>query len=166
MKRILSTFLIVIIGIGMSACGGPKKQQYTGVDGDFINGTPLPDRVEGSNFFGGSVKRGQYPPIHFMFDSFTLNPEGKNQVRNLAADMKGFRNSIIIAGFTDSRGTEEYNRALGERRAAAVRNALIGLGVGGNRIQTVSFGKEMPADSNENEAAWAKNRRAEIGVIK
>jgi len=80
--------------------------------------------------------------------------------------MKGMKNDIIIAGFTDDRGTEEYNRGLGERRAQAVREALIGMGVSGGRVQTVSFGEEMPADSGSGDAAYAKNRRAEFGVIK
>ena len=78
----------------------------------------------------------------------------------------GNSSEIIIAGFTDERGTAEYNRGLGERRAGSVRESLIAQGVDGNRIQTVSFGMEMPADSGHDEAAWAKNRRAEIGVTK
>ncbi|MEI6377636.1 MAG: OmpA family protein, partial [bacterium] len=69
-------------------------------------------------------------------------------------------------GFTDERGTEEYNRSLGEKRALAVREALISKGLKANNVQTVSFGKEMPADSANNEAAWAKNRRAEFGIAK
>ena len=73
---------------------------------------------------------------------------------------------IIIAGFTDERGTAEYNRGLGERRAQSVREALIAMGPDAQNIQTVSFGAEMPADPASNEEAWAKNRRAEIGVVK
>jgi peptidoglycan-associated lipoprotein len=80
--------------------------------------------------------------------------------------MKGNSSEIIIAGFTDERGTAEYNRGLGDRRAGAVRESLISQGVEGNHIQTVSFGLEMPADAGHSESAWAKNRRAEIGVVK
>ena len=80
--------------------------------------------------------------------------------------MKNGRNNIILAGFTDERGTPEYNRGLGERRAQAVRNHLISLGVSPARIQTVSFGQEMPADPGHNESAWARNRRVEIGVVR
>jgi peptidoglycan-associated lipoprotein len=80
--------------------------------------------------------------------------------------MKSSPQSLIVAGFTDDRGTEEYNRGLGERRALAVRQALINAGMPAGRIQTVSFGEEMPADSGSSEAAWAKNRRAEFGVVK
>jgi peptidoglycan-associated lipoprotein len=80
--------------------------------------------------------------------------------------MKGSSSELIIAGFTDERGTAEYNRGLGERRAESVREALIADGVDGGRMQTVSFGLEMPADDGHSENAWAKNRRAEIGVTK
>jgi peptidoglycan-associated lipoprotein len=80
--------------------------------------------------------------------------------------MRSGNNDVIVAGFTDERGTEEYNRGLGERRALAVREALIGMGIGGGRVQTVSFGEEMPLASGSYEAAWAANRRAEFGVIR
>ena len=79
--------------------------------------------------------------------------------------MKSSSSEIIIAGFTDERGTAEYNRGLGDRRAGAVRESLIAEGAEANRIQTVSFGSEMPANDGHSESAWAKNRRAEVGVV-
>jgi peptidoglycan-associated lipoprotein len=87
-------------------------------------------------------------------------------VQAVAQFMKEHGSTVIIAGFTDERGTPEYNRGLGERRALSVREELIRMGVNGGRVQTVSFGAEMPADSASNEAAWAKNRRAEFGVVR
>ncbi len=168
MKCILSSFLIIAISMSFSACATKKsqQQQYAGVDGDFINSTPLPERQEGTNFFGGNVQRGHYPPIYFRFDNFTIGAGELEKVRALAADLRGSSSTVIIAGFTDSRGTEEYNRALGERRANAVRESLIRFGLNGNRLQTVSFGMEKPADPGNGEAACSKNRRAEIGVTK
>lgn len=151
---------------GLSACGLKKQEQYAGVDGDFINGTPLPDRVEGTNFFGGNVQRGQYSPIYFAFDSFSIHGDELTKVQQMAKSMRHSSDTFIIAGFTDDRGTQEYNRALGERRANAVRQALIRLGVNSNRLQTVSFGMEMPADPGTSEAARAKNRRSEFGVVR
>jgi peptidoglycan-associated lipoprotein len=79
--------------------------------------------------------------------------------------MKSGRNNVILAGFTDERGTPEYNRGLGERRAQAARSYLLSLGVPPARIQTVSFGQEMPVDPGHSESAWAKNRRVETGVV-
>ena len=112
------------------------------------------------------MQRGQFSPICFDFDSQSIRASESSKIEEIANSMKGSSSEIIIAGFTDERGTAEYNRGLGDRRAGAVRESLISQGVSGNRIQTVSFGLEMPADSGHNESAWAKNRRAEIGVVK
>jgi peptidoglycan-associated lipoprotein len=166
MKKFLQFAIGLVISAGLSACATKKSAEYAGVDSDYVLGTPLPDRVDGASFFGENVTRGQYPPIYFAFDSYSISSVEMAKVQSLASAMRNFKNSIIIAGFTDERGTDEYNRGLGERRAQAVRNALIALGIDGNRIQTVSFGKEMPADPASNEEAWAKNRRAEIGIIR
>jgi len=166
MQRIFQILSVCFLAIALSACANRSKDQFAGIDGDFVLGTPLPDRVAGANFFGDTVQRGQFPPVYFGFDSFDVSGAEMGKVQSLASAMKGFPNDIIIAGFTDERGTEEYNRGLGERRAQSVRSALINLGIDGNRIQTVSFGKEMPADPSSNESAWALNRRAEFGVIR
>ena len=88
------------------------------------------------------------------------------KVEQVATVMGSGDNTVIISGFTDDRGTDEYNRSLGEKRAQAVREALISMGVSGGRIQTVSFGEEMPADPGSGDSAWSLNRRAEFGVVK
>jgi peptidoglycan-associated lipoprotein len=159
---------LVIIAFGFSFAGCSKKGggQGAGVTGDYVNGTPLPERREGTSFFGGNVDRKQFQPIYFDFDSQTVRSSETGKIQQIASFMNGNSSEIIIAGFTDERGTAEYNRGLGERRAGAVRETIISQGVDGNRIQTVSFGLEMPADPGHDEAAWAKNRRAEIGVTK
>jgi peptidoglycan-associated lipoprotein len=160
------TVLLYILAAALSACQPNQKQQYAGVEGDTVNGVPLPERQEGTSFFGSNVNRNQFPPVYFAFDSSEIQSSETGKLRELADFMKRASKNIILAGFTDERGTDEYNRALGERRAQASRNYLISLGVSGSRIQTVSFGLEMPADSGHNESAWAKNRRTETGVIK
>ena len=66
---------------------------------------------------------------------------------------------VTIAGHADERGTREYNLALGERRATAVKNYLVALGIDSERIRTISYGKERPVDPGSNEESWAKNRR-------
>ena len=126
----------------------------------------MPERREGTSFFGGNVQRGQFRPIYFDFDSQSVRSSETGRIQEIASFMKSSSSEIIIAGFTDERGTAEYNRGLGDRRAGAVRESLISQGVEGSRIQTVSFGLEMPADAGHNESAWAKNRRAEIGVVR
>lgn len=166
MKRI--TFLAVATVIGLSVVGCKKKQgdEYAGVDGDFVSGTPLGDRIDGANFFGGNVERGQFSPVYFGYDSFVVDPSESSKIEQVATAMRSMKNTVIVAGFTDERGTEEYNRGLGEKRALAVREALISAGVPAGRVQTVSFGEEMPADPGSGESAWAMNRRAEFGVVK
>ncbi len=157
--------LLFLALVGVTGCqkkGGGSASTM----GDYVNGTPLPERREGTSFYGGNVERGQLQAIYFDFDSQVVRASETGKIQAVADFMKQNSSDIIIAGFTDERGTEEYNRALGDRRAGAVREALISQGVDGSRIQTVSFGLEMPADPGHNEAAWAKNRRVEIGVIR
>jgi peptidoglycan-associated lipoprotein len=103
--------------------------------------------------------------VYFGYDSYDLPASEQAKLQSVKAFMETSSNLIIIAGFTDERGTAEYNRTLGERRAQFVRETLIGMGADGSRLQTVSFGEEMPADPGSGDAAWAANRRAEFGVV-
>jgi peptidoglycan-associated lipoprotein len=155
-----------LLVLSLVACQKQQKQEYAGVDGDSVTGTPLPPRQEGVSFFSNNVAKGEFKPIYFAFDSFEIAPDEANKLRQIGSFMKSGHNNIILAGFTDERGTPEYNRGLGERRAQAARNFLLSLGVSPSRIQTVSFGQEMPADSGHDESAWAKNRRVEVGVVR
>ncbi len=161
-------FFIFAAGTILFAAGGCSKNgggQTPGNTGDYVNGTPLPERREGTSFFGSNVERNRFRPIYFDFDSQSVRASETGKVQEIASFMQSNSSDIIIAGFTDERGTAEYNRGLGDRRAGAVREGLIAAGADANRIQTVSFGAEMPADNGSGESAWAKNRRAEIGVI-
>jgi peptidoglycan-associated lipoprotein len=158
--------LCCLLALGIVACQKQQKQEYAGIDGDYVNGTPLPPRQEGVSYFSNNVVKGQFEPVYFAFDSYDISPDEGKKLRRIADFMKGAHNNIILAGFTDERGTPEYNRGLGERRAQAARSYLISLGVSPSRIQTVSFGQEMPADPGHDEAAWAKNRRVETGVVR
>lgn len=116
--------------------------------------TPLPGTAESAP----GLKR-----IHFDFDRSAITPESKAILEKNAKFLlanPGLR--IQIQGHCDERGTTEYNIALGERRAKAAFQYLMDLGVDPNRMSTTSFGKESPLDPGHNEAAWAKNRRAEF----
>ena len=166
MKKLLTVCLAAAFATTFVSCKKKGGDQFAGVEGDYVSGTPLPDRIEGANFFGGNVSRGQFSPVYFDYDSFSVSGAENGKIQQVASAVRSASSTLIIAGFTDERGTEEYNRGLGERRAQAVREALISSGVSGGRIQTVSFGEEMPADSGGGESAWAKNRRAEFGVVK
>ncbi|MEM8589938.1 MAG: peptidoglycan-associated lipoprotein Pal [Pseudomonadota bacterium] len=103
--------------------------------------------------------------VFFNFDQFDLTPQGQATLQAQAAWLQQYPNvSLIIEGHADERGTREYNLALGERRAVAVRNYLIALGVSPTRLTTVSYGKERPAVVGSNDSAWAQNRRG-VSVV-
>ena len=104
--------------------------------------------------------------VYFDFDSSVVKSSEKSNVEAAAAYLKANPNvGLRIEGNCDERGTEEYNRALGERRALAVRELIVASGVEADRVVTVSFGKDKPAVSGHDEAAWAKNRRDVFVVL-
>jgi peptidoglycan-associated lipoprotein len=99
--------------------------------------------------------------VFFDLDSSQLSAEAQQTLSNQAAFLKQNANlNITIEGHADERGTREYNIALGERRATAAKKFLAGLGISGNRIATISYGKERPAVAGSDESAWSQNRRA------
>ncbi|MDE2618387.1 MAG: peptidoglycan-associated lipoprotein Pal [Burkholderiales bacterium] len=101
--------------------------------------------------------------VYFDYDSYVIKPEFQALIEAHAGYIKAERSrKVVIEGHTDERGGREYNLALGQRRAEAVRRALVLLGVADSQIEAVSFGKEKPVEQGSSEAAWAKNRRAEI----
>jgi peptidoglycan-associated lipoprotein len=103
--------------------------------------------------------------VNFAFDSYVLDA----RARDILAEKARFLQTqsavtVLIEGHCDERGTEQYNLALGDRRAHAAKQYLIGLGIAGNRMNTVSYGEERPLDPGHNEEAWAKNRRAHFVI--
>ncbi|OBQ54907.1 peptidoglycan-binding protein [Halodesulfovibrio spirochaetisodalis] len=105
-------------------------------------------------------------PILFDFDKFDIKPSYRAILKQNAELLKKLPSMrILIAGHTDPRGTSEYNLALGERRARAVQDYLIVLGVPATQLEIVSYGEERPAVQGSNEAAWAQDRRAEFALI-
>jgi peptidoglycan-associated lipoprotein len=101
--------------------------------------------------------------VFFGTDRSDLTQEAQAQLQKQATWLKTYpQYRFVVEGHCDERGTREYNLALGERRAAAVKNYLVALGIDANRMQTISYGKERPAVLGDDEAAWAQNRR---GVI-
>jgi peptidoglycan-associated lipoprotein len=123
------------------------KKTYQGIEGEFMETSLLKD-------------------CHFEFDRYEVTKEARNILAENARILKKMTNSKIqIEGHCDERGTKEYNLALGERRAASVKNYLTSLGVSAKNITTISYGEEMPIDSRSNEDAWAKNRRAHFIIL-
>jgi peptidoglycan-associated lipoprotein len=98
--------------------------------------------------------------VYFATDRSDITPEGRRTLEKQAEWLKRYPNvTVTVEGHCDERGTREYNLALGERRATAAKNVLVALGIPANRVTTISYGKERPAEVGSNETAWAKNRR-------
>jgi len=104
--------------------------------------------------------------VYFDFDKATVKPGEISKIERVASGIKGMPGKALrIEGHCDERGTEEYNRSLGERRALAVRELLMHSGVDANLIDTISYGEDRPADPGHDKEAWAKNRRGEFILI-
>ncbi len=103
--------------------------------------------------------------VYFAFDSAALSPGAQDILRDKAAYMTENPDvSVTIEGHCDERGTNEYNLALGERRAQSVKSFLVDLGIGAERMSTISYGEERPADPGHDETAWTRNRRAQFVI--
>ena len=127
---------------------------------------------------GGENLTGERPPItgagdrstfaaqtvYFDYDSAKIKPSEFHKLEGVANGLKGNSKSLIVEGHTDERGTAEYNRALGERRAQAAREELIHLGIASSRITTISYGKDRPVEPSHDDTAWSRNRRAEFVI--
>ncbi len=105
--------------------------------------------------------------VYFELDRSEIHPDDLGKVEAVAGILaQDAQNKVLIEGHCDERGTEEYNRALGERRALSVRDALSGLGVSADRVRTMSYGEDRPADPGLNDAAYSRNRRGEFVLLK
>jgi peptidoglycan-associated lipoprotein len=104
--------------------------------------------------------------VYFAYDSAAVRKSEKANVQAVADALgRDASTKLLIEGHCDERGTEEYNRSLGERRALALRQALAKIGVDPSRIRTISYGKDKPADPGHDESAWSKNRRGEFVLL-
>jgi len=104
--------------------------------------------------------------IHFDFDKFSLTNEVREILAKKASWLQGRTDlKIKIEGHCDERGTNEYNMALGERRANSAMKYMVTAGVEASRISTISYGEEMPLDTGQDEDAWTKNRRAHFRIV-
>jgi peptidoglycan-associated lipoprotein len=128
--------------------------------------------IEGEGASGADIPGGALPgeggplaDVHFELDSAALTEEARSVLEKHALWLQGQREvKVVVEGHCDERGTVEYNLALGEQRARAVREYLVSLGVSAARLGVVSYGKERPLDPGSDEAAMARNRRAHFNV--
>lgn len=110
---------------------------------------------------------GMFQNIHFDFDKYDIREDAKPTLKALADYLvKNNDHKVLIEGHCDERGTNEYNLALGDKRARAAKDYLVSLGVPSARIDTISYGEEKPLCKEQNEDCWAKNRRDHFIIVK
>jgi peptidoglycan-associated lipoprotein len=160
----------LVLGLLVAACSDSADTASTG------NAAVDPNGAAGSALGGtaGGMRAGAGQPgsqedlaatagdrVYFVTDSASVGADQRPVLQRQAQWLAQYRQvQAVIEGHADERGTREYNLALGQRRANAARDLLVGNGVAGSRLRTVSYGKERPAELGSNEAAWARNRRA------
>jgi peptidoglycan-associated lipoprotein len=169
MKRML---LLVLFGslltVALMNCGGegppppppeaPDTQVTVKPPTEPVDTTPPPPPPV--------LKESQLYTVHFEFDKYNLTTEAREKLDHNYDLLTQFPDAMIkLEGHCDERGTVEYNIALGEKRANAVKDYLVGRGINPSRLTTVSYGKERPVDPRHNEEAWAKNRRVEFVIM-
>ena len=122
--------------------------------------------MDGSGRPGGKWgSHGEFEPVYFDFDSSRVKPGEMSKIESVASALKGNSKKLVVEGHADERGTAEYNRALGERRAQACREELVKKGIAADRISTISYGEDRPAELGHDEGSWAKNRRCEFITV-
>lgn len=163
-KRIRDVVITIAIAalVVMQGCSHTKKEAATAPD-TAAQQVVTPEPEETDVMAEGKILN----TIYFNFDKADLQPSSIEVLKKIGDWLsKNPDKKIRIEGHCDERGTDEYNIALGERRALAAKNYLATMGVPMGNITTLSFGEEKPADPGRNEDAWAKNRRAEFKIVK
>ncbi len=164
--QITKAFGLVLAGVLAVSCasGGSKTTATPDSRGDFGKEARDPGMGDRGSTSGASIE-GSFRNVYFAFDDYGLTSSAKNSLRHNAALLRQAENARLeIQGNTDERGTEEYNLALGKRRAEAAKRYLVDLGVDSSQLTTISFGEENPAVRGGTESAWSKNRRDEFAL--
>ena len=160
----LASVLALAVVLGALGCRSNVDEESVTTDtGSEFNEAPVPRDA------GASTTRRalDFETVYFDFDSYEIRSDARPALReNADAIGQGAAGSsrITIEGHCDERGSSEYNLALGERRANAVKRYLVDLGVPSSRLHTVSFGEDRPAVTGHDESAWRYNRRAEFSM--
>jgi peptidoglycan-associated lipoprotein len=166
MKRCWVGLAVVVFGVAVGTGCSSKKGSDLGAQGGAAG---LSDESLGGGGGslalaqagkGGAEDNGPLHDIHFAYDSFELDETSRQTLQENGQWLKDHPNvRVEVEGHCDDRGTAEYNLALGAKRAAAAKSYLVNLGIGSDRMTTISYGEELPVCSEETEECWARNRR-------
>ncbi len=149
--------MVLAAGLMLAACGSSDRESAPTTTGTTTGTTTASAPAPGSQ---EQLLQQVGDRVFFDTDRSEIKPQARSTIEALAGWMNEHPGvALTIEGHCDERGTREYNLALGERRANAVRDYLVALGISGNRVGTISYGKERPAVPGSSESAWAQNRR-------
>ena len=170
MRNIKSVAFIITSAALLAACSSPVKLNDAPVVERAPEAAPVADTRDVRPVETGSVDPLNDPKgvlaarsVYFDYDSYVVRDDGQPIVQNHSGYLnKNKDRKILIQGNTDERGGTEYNLALGQKRAEAVRKSMAALGVAESQMEAVSLGEEKPKATGSTEAAWAENRRADI----
>ena len=168
---LLSIPVVIVLTLVLAGCCCPKKKvgelptTTVAQAPEVKEVAPAPEAVTESALEEQARKEGALLPIYFDFDKYNIKSEAKANLDKTAEWLsKNSTVKIRAEGNCDERGTNEYNLALGERRASSAMKYLVNVGVSADRITTVSYGEEKAVDPGHDEAAWAKNRRDDFRI--
>jgi len=166
-KQLSIVLLAGVFGL-MVGCSSATKEEDAKTDSgaassDTTQGADVGGAGSATELSGGQADALAKRVIYFEFDSSDVSSEAREIISAHAQNLSQNANlSVVLEGHADERGTREYNIALGERRAKAVKQLLVVQGVQASQIQVISFGEERPAAVGHDESAWSLNRRTEL----
>ena len=163
-QSVKTGFFIALFSLFLAACSSTSTDDMdgSGVSGDGSGGVST-GTTDGADAYGNDLGAGGVATVfYFDFDKSTLKPEARAALNIHAQRLQQNPQPIRLEGHGDERGTREYNIALGERRAAAVKEFLVLQGVNGGNLEVISYGEERPAALGSDEGSWALNRRVEM----
>ena len=156
MKSLKTLAMVTVLGLGLAMGAGCAKKNVEEV------AAPAAPAVSTKAISKKLTKN----VVYFDFNKYDIKAEYRDMLQGMADTLKQYPSIVVlIAGNCDERGTEEYNQALGERRAQAVYDYMIRLGVPAEQLDIISFGEDRPAVKGSNEEAWAKNRRDNFTIM-
>jgi peptidoglycan-associated lipoprotein len=174
--RIIVTVLVIVLAFSIAGCG---RKRVSPVDEEAERAAAERAAAEAAREKPSLPEREREPVqpmrpeemrldnVYFEFDKYDLTADARSALSaNGRILMENPGINVLIEGHCDERGTEEYNLALGEKRALAARDYLVGFGIARDRLSVISYGEEKPVDPRHNEEGWARNRRARFLVTK
>ncbi len=164
LMRAAAIVALACAGLAASGCSSAGKQgQGAGTGLPLSNAGQGVDETSLKQLQGGTLGGGAGGPlqdVHFAFNGYTIEPQDDAVLKSDADWLMGHpKTSVQVEGHCDERGSEDYNIALGAKRAQAAKDYLVTLGISGGRITTISYGKELPLCTEHEESCWARNRR-------